>query len=108
VASSILTGITRDTVLKIAHDLGIPVRKQVVPRGQLYAADEVFFTGTAAEITPIKTIDRIQVGRGCPGEVTRQILHQFKGITSGEIEDRHGWLYPVGARVQAEMPEATL
>jgi branched-chain amino acid aminotransferase len=108
VASSILTGITRDTVLTIARDLGVPVREKVIPRGQLYAADEVFFTGTAAEITPIKTIDRIQVGRGCPGEVTRQILHQFKGITSGEIEDRHGWLYPVGARVQAEVPEATL
>jgi branched-chain amino acid aminotransferase len=111
VASSILTGITRDTVIKIAHDLGVPVRKQVVPRGQLYAADEVFLTGTAAEITPIRSIDRIPVGRGCPGEVTRRILEQFKGITNGTIEDRHGWLYPVGSvaaaePVQAEVPEA--
>ena len=113
VASSILTGITRDTVLKIAHDLGIPVRKQVVPRGQLYASDEVFFTGTAAEITPIRSIDRIPVGRGCPGEITRRILEQFKGITSGTIEDRHGWLHPVRSstaaadQVQAEVPETT-
>ncbi len=111
VASSILTGITRDTVIKIAHDLGIPVREKVIPRGQLYASDEVFFTGTAAEITPIRSIDRIPVGHGCPGEVTRKILQQFKGITSGTIEDRHGWLYPVAsveARVSAEVPEATL
>ena len=114
VASSILTGITRDTVLKIAHDLGIPVRKQVVPRGQLYAADEVFLTGTAAEITPIRSIDRIPVGRGCPGEITKQILEQFQGITSGTLEDRHGWLHAVrppadtaADQVQAEVPETT-
>jgi len=111
VASSILTGITRDTVVKIARDLGIPVREEVVPRGLLYAADEVFMTGTAAEITPIRTIDRIQVGRGCPGEVTARILAQFKGITNGEIEDRHGWLHPVGAGARqvaetAAVPEA--
>jgi branched-chain amino acid aminotransferase len=109
VASSILTGITRDTVVKIAKDLQIPVREEVVPRGLLYAADEVFMTGTAAEITPIRTIDRIQVGRGCPGEVTQRILEEFKGITSGTIADRHGWLHPVGARVHqaqtAAVPE---
>jgi branched-chain amino acid aminotransferase len=109
VASSILTGITRDTVVKIAKDLQIPVREEVVPRGLLYAADEVFMTGTAAEITPIRTIDRIQVGRGCPGEVTQRILAEFKGITSGTIADRHGWLHPVGARVHqaqaAAVPE---
>jgi len=98
-ASSILSGITRDTVLQIARDLGIPVCEEVVPRGLLYSADEVFMTGTAAEITPIRTIDRIQVGRGCPGEVTQRILAQFKGITSGAIEDRHGWLHAVGERV---------
>ncbi len=106
VASSILSGITRDTVLKIARDLGVPVREEVVPRGQLYSADEVFFTGTAAEITPIRSIDRIPVGRGCPGDVTRQILNEFKGITSGEIADRHGWLHSVYSQVQAEVPEA--
>lgn len=104
VASSILTGITRDTVVKIARDLEIPVREEVVPRGLLYAADEVFLTGTAAEITPIRSIDRIPVGRGCPGEVTARILARFKGITNGEIEDRHGWLHPVGVRVR-QVPE---
>lgn len=107
VASSILSGITRDTVLRMAQDLGIPVREEVVPRGQLYSADEVFFTGTAAEITPIRSIDRIQVGRGCPGEVTKRILEEFKGITSGEIEDRHGWLYPVYSAVQDEVRQAS-
>jgi branched-chain amino acid aminotransferase len=106
VASSILSGITRDTVITLARDLGIAVREEVIPRGQLYYADEVFFTGTAAEITPIRSIDRIPVGRGCPGEVTKQIWNEFKGITGGEIEDRHGWLYPVHAPVQAEIPEA--
>ncbi|HEV8577517.1 MAG TPA: branched-chain amino acid transaminase [Thermoanaerobaculia bacterium] len=105
IASSILSGITRDTVLRIARDLGIPIREEVVPRGQLYSADEVFFTGTAAEITPIRSIDRIPVGRGCPGAVTRRILDEFKGITSGTIEDRHGWFYPVYSGVQAEVPQ---
>ena len=106
VASSILSGITRDTVLQIGRDLGIPVREEVVPRGQLYAADEVFMTGTAAEITPIRSIDRIPVGRACPGEITKRLLAEFRGLTSGEIEDRHGWLYPVGARVQDEVSQA--
>jgi branched-chain amino acid aminotransferase len=106
VASSILSGITRDTVLQIAQDLGIPVREEVIPRGQLYSADEVFFTGTAAEITPIRSIDRIPVGRGCPGAITRRILDEFKGIISGQIEDRHGWFYPVYSGVQAEVPQA--
>jgi branched-chain amino acid aminotransferase len=107
VASSILSGITRATVLELARDLGIPVREDVVPRGLLYSADEVFFTGTAAEITPIRSIDRIPVGRACPGEVTRRLLAEFKGITSGEIADRHGWLYPVHSAVQAAVREAT-
>jgi len=107
VASSILSGITRETVLTLARDLGIPVREEVVPRGLLYSADEVFFTGTAAEITPIRSVDRIPVGRGCPGEITRRLLAEFMGITSGEIGDRHGWLYPVHSAVQAEVPEAT-
>jgi len=102
VASSILSGITRDTVITLARDLGIPVREEVVPRGLLYSADEAFFTGTAAEITPIRSIDRIPVGRACPGEVTRRLLAEFKGITGGEIEDRYGWLSPA----YAEVPQA--
>ena len=103
-AASVLQGITRDTVVKIARDLGIPVREEQIPRGQLYTCDELFMTGTAAEITPIRSVDRNPVGRGCPGEITRRIMAEFKGIISGEIADRHGWLYPVHSvesRVQA-------
>lgn len=96
--ASVLSGITRDAVVKIAHDLGLEVREEQIPRGQLYTCQELFMTGTAAEITPIRSVDRIPVGRGCPGEVTRRIMHQFTGIITGEMEDRYGWLYPVGAR----------
>jgi branched-chain amino acid aminotransferase len=101
-AASVLQGITRDTVVKIARDLGIPVREEQIPRGQLYTCDELFMTGTAAEITPIKSVDRNPVGRGCPGEVTRRIMTEFKAIITGETEDRYGWLHPVYAGVQAE------
>jgi branched-chain amino acid aminotransferase len=103
-AASVLQGITRDTVVKLARDLGIPVREEQIPRGQLYTCDELFMTGTAAEITPIRSVDRNPVGHGCPGEITRRIMAEFKGIISGEIADRHGWLYPVHSvesRVQA-------
>ncbi|HYX24733.1 MAG TPA: branched-chain amino acid transaminase [Thermoanaerobaculia bacterium] len=108
-AASVLQGITRDTVVKIARDLGIPVREEQIPRGQLYTCDELFMTGTAAEITPIRSVDRNPVGHGCPGEVTQRIMAEFRGIVSGEIADRHGWLYPVavGAAVRqaAAVPE---
>jgi branched-chain amino acid aminotransferase len=96
-AASVLSGITRDAVVRIAQDLGIPVREEQIPRGQLYTCDELFMTGTAAEITPIRSVDRIPVGHGCPGEVTRRVMEQFQGIITGEIEDRYGWLYPVVA-----------
>jgi branched-chain amino acid aminotransferase len=95
VASSLLPGITRDAVLTLARDLGIEVREEVVPRGMLYTCDELFMTGTAAEITPIRSVDRYPVGRGCPGPVTRRLLDEFMGIVSGETDDRHGWLTPV-------------
>lgn len=99
-AASVLDGITRNTVLQIAQDLGIPVREEEqIPRGQLYTCDEMFMTGTAAEITPIRSVDRNPVGRGCPGEITRRIMTEFKGIITGDIPDRYGWLYPVNARV---------
>jgi len=103
-AASVLQGITRDTVVKIARDLGIPVREEQIPRGQLYTCDELFMTGTAAEITPIRSVDRNPIGKGCPGEITQRIMAEFMGIISGEIADRHGWLYPVHSvesRVQA-------
>ncbi len=107
-AASVLQGITRDTVVKIARDLGIPVREEQIPRGQLYTCDELFMTGTAAEITPIRSVDRNPVGHGCPGEITRRIMEEFKGIISGEIADRHGWMHPVHAHVPetAAAPQA--
>jgi branched-chain amino acid aminotransferase len=91
-ASGILNGITRDSVARIARDLGYEVREQILPREMLYIADELFFTGTAAELTPIRSVDRIQVGEGRPGPVTRAIQERFLGIARGEVEDAHGWL----------------
>jgi branched-chain amino acid aminotransferase len=92
IGASVLQGITRMVVLQLARDLGIEVREQNLLREFLYMADEVFFTGTAAEISPIRSIDRIQIGAGRRGPVTQSLQDQFFGITSGEIPDRHGWL----------------
>jgi branched-chain amino acid aminotransferase len=90
--SSILMGITRDTVLTLAQDLGYPVRFEPIARDMLYLADEIFFTGTAAEITPVRSVDRLTVGAGKPGPVTKAIQQAFFAITSGQTPDRHGWL----------------
>lgn len=90
--SSILLGVTRDTVLTLARDLGYEVRFEPIAREMLYMADEVFFTGTAAEITPVRSVDRLQVGEGKPGPITKALQAEFFGITSGEKPDRHGWL----------------
>ena len=92
VGSSILSGITRDSVVTIARDLGFDVREQVLPREMLYLADEVFFVGTAVEVTPIKSVDRIQVGSGRRGPVTEQIQQRFFDIVRGAAPDAHGWL----------------
>ena len=93
--NSVLPGITRDSVLKIAQDLGIPVVEQGIPRELLYLADEAFFTGTAAEITPIRSVDKISVGKGVTGPITRSIQKEFFGIIRGEKPDRFNWLTPV-------------
>jgi len=93
--SSILEGITRSFVIQLARDLGYEVQEQMIAREMLYLADEVFFTGTAAEISPIRSIDGIQVGEGRRGPVTARLQKQFFGIARGEIEDRFGWLTPV-------------
>jgi branched-chain amino acid aminotransferase len=93
--NSVLPGITRDSVLKIAQDLGIPVVEQGIPRELLYLADEAFFTGTAAEITPIRSVDKISVGKGVTGPITRSIHKEFFGIIRGEKPDRFNWLTPV-------------
>jgi branched-chain amino acid aminotransferase len=96
-SSGILSGITRDSVARIAQDLGYEVREQVLPREMLYIADELFFTGTAAEITPIRSVDRIPVGEGKPGPVTQKVQHQYLGIAKGALPDRHNWLTMVDA-----------
>jgi branched-chain amino acid aminotransferase len=96
--NSILPGITRDSALCIARDLGINVVEQGIPREMLYIADEVFFTGTAAEITPIRSIDKISVNKGVTGPITRAIQKEFFGIIRGEKEDRFNWLTPVAVK----------
>ncbi|MGE3275662.1 MAG: branched-chain amino acid transaminase [Vicinamibacterales bacterium] len=100
-ASSVLQGITRDTVLTLAKDLGYEVREQPLPREFLYMADEAFFCGTAVEVTPIRSVDKIQVGNGARGPITEAIQSRFFGIINGELPDTHGWLTPVGALVNA-------
>jgi len=100
-ANSSLPGITRNSIVTICHDLGIPVAEQTIQREALYIADEVFFTGTAAEITPVRSVDHIKVGAGTRGPVTKRIQDDFFAITSGKKPDRHGWLSPVGAPANA-------
>ncbi len=101
IASGILHGITRDTVMRLARDMGHEVREQSLPREILYIADEVFFCGTAAEITPVRSVDRVPVGSGKPGPITRAIQSEFLGIARGRLPDRHGWLTPVPVTVPA-------
>lgn len=93
--ASILAGITRDSIIRIARDLGYEVIEGLIPREALYIADEVFFTGTAAEVTPIRSIDRVTIGSGRRGPVTERIQREFFGIIAGEIADRFGWMAPV-------------
>ncbi len=100
--NSVLPGITRDSTLQIARDLGIPIVEQMIPREMLYIADEAFFTGTAAEITPIRTVDKIKVGKGGIGPITKAIQKEFYAVVRGEKSDRHGWLTPVP--VQTKQP----
>jgi branched-chain amino acid aminotransferase len=100
-AASILAGITRDSVITIARDLGFQVREETVPREMLYIADEVFFVGTAVEVTPIRSVDRIPVGQGRRGPVTQAIQQRFFAIVRGETDDPYGWLQYVNARETA-------
>ena len=91
-SASILPGITRDSVITLAGDLGFQVREEMLPREFLYIADEAFFAGTAVEITPIRTVDRIQIGNGKRGPVTGTIQKAFFDLINGERADTHGWL----------------
>jgi branched-chain amino acid aminotransferase len=96
--NSVLPGITRDSVLQLARDLNISIVEQVIPRELLYIADEAFFTGTAAEVTAIRSVDKIKVGKGVMGPVTKALQKEFYAIVNGEKNDRHGWFTPVPVR----------
>ena len=91
-ASSILGGITRNSIVTLAHDLGYEVREAMITREMLYMADELFFTGTAAEVTPIRSVDHITIGPGHRGPVTKALQEAFFAIVQGQVEDRYGWL----------------
>jgi branched-chain amino acid aminotransferase len=91
-SASILAGITRHSVFVLARDLGLRIEKHMIPRESLYIADELFFSGTAAEITPVTKVDNISVGKGNRGPITKKIQDEFFGIIRGEKKDRHNWL----------------
>lgn len=94
-SASILSGITRDTIFTLAAELGIPTRESSISREQLYGADEVFMTGTAAEVTPVRQVDHMTIGNGGCGPVTRRLQDEFFGLFDGRTRDRWGWLEPV-------------
>ncbi len=91
-STSILPGITRNSVITLAEDLGIRVKEEQIPREMLYISDEVFLTGTAAEISPIRSIDHIPIGNGARGEITKKLQDTFFAIVNGAVADEHGWL----------------
>ena len=93
--ASVLPGITRDCVMTLAQELGIKVSEHITPREALYIADEVFFTGSAAEITPIRSIDKIKIGRGKRGPLTDKLQKRFFAVLSGEAKDKYEWLTKV-------------
>ena len=94
-SASILAGITRDTVIKLAAELGFEVAEQNIPREMLYIADEVFLTGSAAEVTPVRSVDKIAVGTGRRGPITEKIQQAFFGLFDGTTADQWNWLEPV-------------
>jgi branched-chain amino acid aminotransferase len=94
-SASVLGGITRDTIMTLAQDAGLTVKEMDMPREMLYMADEMFFAGTAVEITPIRSVDKIQVGAGRRGPITTNIQAAFFDYINGVVPDRHGWLLPV-------------
>jgi branched-chain amino acid aminotransferase len=94
-SASILNGITRDTVIKLAADMGIDTLEQTIAREQLYAADEIFMTGTAAEVTPVRQVDHMSIGNGGCGTLTRQIQDAFFGLFNGQTRDSRNWLEPL-------------
>jgi branched-chain amino acid aminotransferase len=94
-ATSILDGITRRSIITLAQEMGVRVHEEQIPRELLYVCDELFFTGTAAEITPIRAVDGIEVGSGKRGPLTAKLAEAFFAIVEGRVPDRFGWLTPV-------------
>lgn len=94
-SSSILSGITRDTVIRLGDRMGIETHEQTISREQLYASDEIFMTGTAAEVTPVRQVDHMVIGNGGCGPVTRQLQDAFFGLFNARTEDHWGWLEPL-------------
>jgi len=94
-SASVLPGITRDSIMTLAQDLGLPVKEHDLPREMLYVADEAFFVGTAAEVTPIRSVDKIPVGIGRRGPITAAVQQAYFDYINGMVPDRHGWLLPV-------------
>ena len=94
-AASILLGITRSGIIRLAHEMGYEVREQLIPREMLYIADEVFFTGTAAEVTPVRSVDKVKVGAGTRGPITKRIQQAFFDIANSVAPDKWGWLTPI-------------
>ncbi len=105
-SAGILAGITRDSVIALAGDLGFAVDERDLPREALYAADEIFMTGTAAEITPVRSVDRKAIGSGKPGPVTRTLQQAFFGLFDGRTPDTRGWLTHVHATTESAPREA--
>jgi branched-chain amino acid aminotransferase len=101
ISSGILHGITRDSVMNFAADLGLTVKETVMPREFLYIADEAFFCGTAAEVTPIRSIDQLPVGDATVGPITRKVQEHYLNIVRGKVPDTRGWLEPVPVTASA-------
>jgi branched-chain amino acid aminotransferase len=101
IGASVLPGITRSTVLQLCEDLRIQVREQMIPREMLYISDEIFFTGTAAEISPLRSVDRIKIGKGSRGAITKTLQEEFFALLTGAKPDRHNWLTPVSVPMGA-------
>jgi len=104
VNGTLLHGITRNSILSLARDLGIAVREQDLPREMLYNADEIFLTGTASEVTPVRSIDRITIGSGRRGPITTRIQQRFLDLVRGAADDPYGWLTYVHAERAAKQP----
>ncbi len=101
-SSSILSGITRDTIITLAKEMGYEIREQAISREALYLADEVFFTGTAAEVTPVRSIDRKQIGEGQAGPVTKKIQKTFFGMFNGTTTGHEHWLHHIAPAASAQ------